>query len=61
MTLHLMCAFEVVTLPNKRAITLFHYFFLQIARIVEIHQKANNTTTSRTLVSCSSQKLATFT
>ena len=39
MLLHLICAFEVITSPNKRVITLFHHFFLQFRHIVEIDQK----------------------
>ena len=30
MTVHLTCTFEVVILPNKRIIALFHHFLLQI-------------------------------
>ena len=52
MLLHLTCAFEVITLPNKRVIALFHHFFLQFQLFVEIDQKAHNTTTSRPPVPC---------
>ena len=60
MLLHLTCAFEVITLPNERVIALFHHFFLQFRHIVEIHQKAHNTTTSRPPVPCILQILTTF-
>ena len=59
MTLYLTCAFEVIKLPNERVIALFHYFFLQFLHIVEIGQKAHNTTISRPLVSCILQTLTT--
>ena len=52
MFLHLTCAFEVITLPNERVIALFHHFFVQFQLIVEIDQKAHNTTTSRPPVPC---------
>ena len=61
MLLHLTCAFEVITLPNERVIALFHHFFLQFRHIIEIDHKAHNTTTSRPLVHCILQILATFT
>ena len=60
MTLHLTCAFQVITLPNERVIALFHHFFLQFLHIVEIDQNAHNTTTSRPPVPCISQILTTF-
>ena len=60
MTLHLTCAFEVIKLPNERVIVVFHHFFLQFLYIVEIGQKAHNTTTSRPLVPCISQISTTF-
>ena len=52
MTLHLACVFQVITLPNERVIELFHHIFLQFLYIVEIDQKAHNTTSSRPPVSC---------
>ena len=60
MLLHLTCAFEVITLPNERVLALFHHFFLQFLHIVEIDQKAHNTTTSRPPVPCILQILTTF-
>ena len=60
MTLHLTCAFEVIKLPNERVIILFHHFFLRFLHIVEIGQKAHNTTTSRPPVPCILQILTTF-
>ena len=45
MTLHLTCAFKVITLPNERVTALFHHFFLQFLHIVEIGEKGHNTTT----------------
>ena len=60
MTLHLTCAFEVIKLPNKRVIALFHHVFSQFLHIVEIGQKARNTTTSRPPVPCILQILTTF-
>ena len=60
MLLHLICAFEVITLPNERVIALFHHIFLQFRHIVEIDQKEHNTTTSRPPVPCILQILATF-
>ena len=60
MTLHLTCASEVIKLPNKRFIPLFHHFFLQFLYIVEMVQKAHNTTKSRTPVPCILQILTTF-
>ena len=60
MLLHLICAFEVITLPNERAIALFHHFFLQFRHIVEIDQKVHNTTTSRPPVLCILQILTSF-
>ena len=60
MTLHLTCAFEVITLPNERVIALFHHFFLQFLHIIEIRQKARNTSTSRLSVPCILQILSTF-
>ena len=41
MPLHLTCAFEVITLPNKGVIAFFHQFFLQFQHIAEIDQKAH--------------------
>ena len=52
MSLHITCAFEVVTLPNERVTALFHHFFLQFRTIIEIDEKAHNTTTSRPPVAC---------
>ena len=49
MLLHLTCALEIITLSNERVIALFQHFFLQFRHIVEIDQKAHNTTTSRPL------------
>ena len=60
MTLHLTCAFEVIKLPNEKVIALFHHFFLKFLHIVEISQKAHNTTTSRHPVPCTLQILTTF-
>ena len=60
MLLDLTCAFEVITLPNERVIALFHHFFLQFQTIIEIDQKAHNTTTSRPPVACILQILTTF-
>ena len=61
MTLHITtCVFKVITLPNERVIALFHHFFLQFLHIVEIDQKAHNTTTSRPAVPCILQILTTF-
>ena len=60
MTLHLACAFEVIKLSNERVIALFHQFFLQFLHIVEVGQKAHDTTTSRPPVSCILQILTTF-
>ena len=60
MLLHLSCAFEVITLPNERVIALFHHFSLQFQHIVEIDQKAHNTTASRPTVMCILQILTTF-
>ena len=60
MVLHLTCAFEIITSPNERVIALFITFFLQFLHIVEIDQKAYNTTTSRPPVPCILQILTTF-
>ena len=60
MLLHLTCASEVITLLNERVIALFQHFFLQFRHIVEIDQKAHNTTTSRPTVLCILQILTTF-
>ena len=60
MLLHLTCTSEVITLPNERVIALFHHFFLQFRHIVEIDQKAHNTTTSRPPVPCILEILITF-
>ena len=60
MTLHLTRAFEAITLPNERVIALFHHFFLQFLHIVDIDQKAHNTTISRPPVPCILQILTTF-
>ena len=60
MLLHQTCAFEVITLPNERVIALFHHFFLLFRHVVEIDQKAHNTTTSRPPVPCILQILTTF-
>ena len=50
----------MLTLPNERVVALFHHFFLQFLHIVEIDQKAHNSTTSRPTVPCILQILATF-
>ena len=42
---NLSCAFEVITLANKRVKALFHHFFLQFVHMAEISQKAHSTTT----------------
>ena len=55
-----ICAFEVIKLPNERVIALFHHFFLQFVPIAEIGQKAHNTTTSGPPVPCISQILTAF-
>ena len=47
-------------MPNERVIALFHHFSLQFLDIVEIDQKAHNTTTSRPPVPCILQILTTF-
>ena len=60
MLLHLICAFEVITLPNERVIALFHHIFLQFRHIVKSIKKAHNTTTSRPPVLCILQILVTF-
>ena len=60
MTLHITCAFQVITLTDERVIALFHDFFLQFLHIVEIDQKAHNTITSRPPVSYILQILTTF-
>ena len=60
MLLHLTCAFEVITLSNERVIALFHHFFVQFRHIIEINQKAHNTTTSRPPVPCILEILTTF-
>ena len=60
MTLHLTCAFQVITLLNERVIALFHHFFLQFLNIFEIEQKAHNTTTSRPPIPYILQILKTF-
>ena len=60
MTLHLTCAFEIIELPDKQVIALFHNFFLQFVHIAEIFQKAHHTTTSRPPVPCILQILTTF-
>ena len=60
MTLHLTCAFQVITLPNEIVIAPFHLFFLQFLHIVEIDRKAHNTTTSRHPVPSILQILTTF-
>ena len=60
MLLHLIYAFEVITLPNQRVLALFHNIFLQFRHIVEIDEKVHNTTTSRLPVPCILQILATF-
>ena len=57
MLIHLTCALEVITLSNERVIALF---FLQLQHIVEIDQKAHNTTTSGPPVLCILQILTTF-
>ena len=60
LTFYLTCVFEVIKLPNERVIVLFHPFFLQFLHIVEIGQKAHNTTTPRPPVPCILQILTTF-
>ena len=60
MTLHPTYAFYVITMPNERVIAFFHHFFLQFLYIVEIDQKAHNTTTLRLPVPCILQILTTF-
>ena len=60
MTLHLTCAFEIITLPNERVTTLFHNFFLRFVCIAKIGQKAHDTITSRPPVPCISQTATTF-
>ena len=55
-----MLASEVIKLPDERVIALFHHFFLQFPHIVEIGQKAHNTTTSRPPVPCILQILTNF-
>ena len=60
MLLHLICTFEFITLPNERVIALFHHFFSQFFHIIEIDQKAHNTTTSEPPVPCILQILTTF-
>ena len=45
---------------NERVIALFYHFFLQFLHIVEIDQKAHNTTTSRPPVPFILQILTTF-
>ena len=57
MNLHITCVFEVVMLPNKTVIVLFHHFFSQFVHIAEI---VHNTTTSRPPAACISQILTTF-
>ena len=51
----------IVLLFNKRDISLFYHFFLQIVHITEILRKVHNTTTKnpRTTVPCISQILTT--
>ena len=51
-TLHLTCAFQVIKLPDERVMVPFYHFFLRVLHIVEIGQKAHNTTTSRPPVPC---------
>ena len=60
MTLHLICAFQAIIVPDKRAAVFFHYFFLQIPQIAEIRRKANKTTTPRPPVRYISQTLTSF-
>ena len=60
MTLHLTCAFKVIKLPYERGLALFHHFCLQFLHIVEIGEKAHNTTTSRSPVPCILLILTTF-
>ena len=60
MTLYLTRAFEVIKLLNERVIALFNHLFLQFLHIIEIGQKAHNTTTSRPSVPCILQILTTF-
>ena len=60
MNLHITCGFQVIKLPNERVMALFHHFLLQFLYIVEISQKAHNTTTSRPPVPSILQILTTF-
>ena len=60
MTLHLTCVFEVIILPNKKVIELFHHFFIQFLHIAEIGQKAHNIRTLIPLAPCISQTPTTF-
>ena len=60
MNLHLTSNFEVIILSDKRAMALFHHFFLQFVHIIEICQKAYYTTTSRPPAPRNSQILKTF-
>ena len=59
MTLRLTCAFKSLHRLMKE-LTLFHHFFLQFLHIIEIDQKAHNTTTSRPPVPSILQILTTF-
>ena len=60
LTLHLACVFEVIILPNKIVIALFHHFFLHFLYIAEISLKARNTRNLITPVSYISEILTTF-
>ena len=51
---------HAITNSNERVIALFHHLFLQFRHIVEIDQKAHNTTTSRPPVPSILQILTTF-
>ena len=59
-TLHLKCALEVIILPNKKVIALFHQFFLQFLLFAEIGQKGYNSRTLIPPVPRISQILTTF-
>ena len=59
MTLHLVCAYEVIILPSKSYST-FHHFFLQFLHVAEIGQKAHNTRNLIPPILCISQLLTTF-
>ena len=62
MTLRVSCAFEVIKWPNERVNSTFSSLFLTISTyiIVEIGEKAHNTTASRPPVPCTLQILTIF-